>query len=123
MAACPLAVVQASGLTPRLRRPGTAVDELSFSVHAGEVLCLLGPNGAGKTTTFRMLAGLLMPTRGDATVAGTPLTPDTADASSREGRDCSPKHPGYGSGSRVRSNLHTYARLHGVADPAGRVTR
>ena len=47
-----------------------AVDEVSFSVTAGEVYGLLGPNGAGKTTTLRMLLGLLRPTAGYATVAG-----------------------------------------------------
>lgn len=48
----------------------TAVDDLSFTVKAGEVYGLLGPNGAGKTTTLRMLLGLLQPTRGQASIAG-----------------------------------------------------
>ena len=47
-----------------------AVNQLSFSVAAGEVFGLLGPNGAGKTTTLRMILGLLHPTSGDATVDG-----------------------------------------------------
>jgi sodium transport system ATP-binding protein len=46
------------------------VDELSFSVRAGEIYGLLGPNGAGKTTALRMLATLLRPSSGNATVAG-----------------------------------------------------
>ena len=41
----------------------TAVDHVSFEVRRGEIFGLLGPNGAGKTTTFRMLCGLLPPTR------------------------------------------------------------
>lgn len=48
----------------------TAVDGISFSVHAGEVYGLLGPNGAGKTTTLRMLLGLLGPTDGYAAIGG-----------------------------------------------------
>ncbi|MCI0377667.1 MAG: ABC transporter ATP-binding protein [Gemmataceae bacterium] len=48
----------------------TAVNELSFTVRAGEVYGLLGPNGAGKTTTLRMLLGLLKPTSGQASIAG-----------------------------------------------------
>lgn len=41
-----------------------AVDELSFSVEAGQVFGLLGPNGAGKSTTIGCLSGLVHPTRG-----------------------------------------------------------
>jgi sodium transport system ATP-binding protein len=47
-----------------------AVEAATFTVAPGEIVGLLGPNGAGKTTTLRMLATLLRPTRGDATVAG-----------------------------------------------------
>ena len=47
-----------------------AVEEVSLTVEAGEVLALLGPNGAGKTTTVRMLTSILKPTRGTARVAG-----------------------------------------------------
>ncbi len=48
----------------------TAVSDLSLEVSAGTILALLGPNGAGKTTTVRMLAGLIAPSAGDATVMG-----------------------------------------------------
>jgi len=47
-----------------------AVDDLSFTVHAGRVTGFLGPNGAGKTTTLRMLLGLVAPTAGTATFGG-----------------------------------------------------
>ena len=47
-----------------------AVAGLDLTIHRGEVFGLLGPNGSGKTTTIRMLCGLLVPTSGDATVAG-----------------------------------------------------
>jgi sodium transport system ATP-binding protein len=47
-----------------------AVDDVSFDCQAGEVFGLLGPNGAGKTTTLRMLATILTPTSGSATLAG-----------------------------------------------------
>src|SRR5437667_12601290 len=47
-----------------------AVAGVDLHVEAGEIFGFLGPNGAGKTTTLRMLATLLPPTAGDATVAG-----------------------------------------------------
>ena len=72
-------LVRASGLSRRFDER-MAVADLSFTLGAGEVLALLGPNGAGKTTTFRLLAGLLLPTAGTVTIAGEPLTRDTADA-------------------------------------------
>lgn len=53
-----------------------AVDNLSFTVHHGEVYGLLGPNGAGKTTTMRMLATLIKPSAGDALVAGKSVVED-----------------------------------------------
>lgn len=45
-----------------------AVDHLTFSVSQGELFGLVGPDGAGKTTTLRMLAGILPPNEGEATV-------------------------------------------------------
>ena len=48
----------------------TAVDDVSFTVRAGEVLGFLGPNGAGKSTTMKMLAGFVTPTAGTARIMG-----------------------------------------------------
>jgi ABC-2 type transport system ATP-binding protein len=47
-----------------------AVDNLSFTVEAGQVLGFLGPNGAGKSTTMKMLTGFLTPTSGTALING-----------------------------------------------------
>src|SRR4029077_3026985 len=47
-----------------------AVDQVSFSVAAGQDYGLLGPNGAGKATTLRMLRGLLRPPSGFAAIGG-----------------------------------------------------
>lgn len=48
----------------------TAVNEISFDVHKGEIFGFLGANGAGKTTAMRMLCGLSIPTSGTASIAG-----------------------------------------------------
>jgi ABC-2 type transport system ATP-binding protein len=47
-----------------------AVDDISFTVHRGEIFSFLGHNGAGKTTTIRMLTGRTRPTSGSASIAG-----------------------------------------------------
>jgi ABC-2 type transport system ATP-binding protein len=48
----------------------TAVDNITFNVEKGEIFGFLGANGAGKTTAMKMLTGLLIPTSGEAHVAG-----------------------------------------------------
>ncbi len=67
-------MIEARGLTKvfhdRKRGEIRAVDGVSFSCRPGQVYGLLGANGAGKTTTLRLLATLLRPTGGGATVAG-----------------------------------------------------
>lgn len=62
-------MVEATGLSKNYK-DFKAVENLSFRVGHGEIYGLLGPNGAGKTTTLRMLATLLTPSSGTATVAG-----------------------------------------------------
>jgi ABC-2 type transport system ATP-binding protein len=47
-----------------------AVEDINFSVYAGEIFGFLGPNGAGKTTTIKMIVGLLQPTSGQVIVNG-----------------------------------------------------
>jgi ABC-2 type transport system ATP-binding protein len=57
-----------------------AIDDLSFSVAAGEILGFLGPNGAGKSTTMKVITGFLAPTEGSVSVAGHDITTDTLAA-------------------------------------------
>lgn len=63
----------------------TAVDDVSFSVHEGEIFGFLGSNGAGKSTTIRMLCGLLRPTSGTATVGGVDVSADPEGVKRRIG--------------------------------------
>lgn len=60
----------------------SAVDDVSFRVRAGEVLCLLGDNGAGKSTLIKILSGVHQPSSGQILIEGTP----TNFASPRESK-------------------------------------
>ncbi|MFX1248508.1 MAG: ABC transporter ATP-binding protein [Promethearchaeota archaeon] len=51
-----------------------AVNEVSFSIHAGELIGVIGPNGAGKTTLFNLLTGFLKPTEGEVFFDGKNIT-------------------------------------------------
>ncbi len=96
--------------------PVRAVNGLSFSVHAGEIVGLLGPNGSGKTTTQRMLAGLMAPTLGSVEIGGIPMGDGSLDAK---------RLIGYQSGDTQlyerltpREVLRFFADIHGM--PAAR---
>jgi len=58
------------GLFKRQYKEVNAVENVSFTIEPGEIVGFLGPNGAGKTTTLKMLAGLIYPSRGTASVLG-----------------------------------------------------
>jgi ABC-2 type transport system ATP-binding protein len=67
------AAISTAGLTKHYDRV-QAVTDLSLEVPAGSIYGFLGPNGAGKTTVLKVLAGLIRPTSGTASVSGVPLT-------------------------------------------------
>jgi len=62
-----------------------AVDQLSFTVRAGEIFGFLGPNGAGKTTTVRMLTGVIPMDEGSATILGHDIRTEPVLAKQRIG--------------------------------------
>jgi len=90
-----------------------AVDDVSLSVAPGSVVALLGPNGAGKTTTVRMLAGLLRPTGGHATVAGCDVLSDSAGVRARVG--LMTDTPGLHDQMNPRAYLEFFGQLYGVS--------
>lgn len=51
----------------------TAVNDISFSIKAGQIVGLIGPNGAGKSTTFNLITGVLGLTSGDVSFCGQPI--------------------------------------------------
>ncbi|HEX9559981.1 MAG TPA: ABC transporter ATP-binding protein [Candidatus Dormibacteraeota bacterium] len=63
----------------------TALDKVSFEVPEGEIFGFVGPNGAGKTTTLRILAALLEPTAGHASIDGADVTKQPHQVHSRIG--------------------------------------
>jgi ABC-2 type transport system ATP-binding protein len=94
--------------------PFTAVDDLSFSVAAGEIVGLIGPNGAGKTTTLRSLAGILRPTGGHVHIDGYDLATDPLEAKRRLA--FMPDEPHLFEYLTVAEHLRLTARLYSVPD-------
>lgn len=89
-----------------------AVDQLSFEVQPGEIFGLVGPDGAGKTTTMRMLAGVLAPDSGSATVAGHDIRIDPEGA--KHDLSYMPQRFGLYEDLTVDENIRFYADLFGV---------
>ncbi|MFP4248938.1 MAG: ABC transporter ATP-binding protein [Armatimonadota bacterium] len=89
-----------------------AVDQVSFEIEEGEIFGFLGPNGAGKSTTIRMLAGLLLPSEGRATVAGLDVVEEAERLRRRIGY--MPQLFSLYADLTVRENLEFYGGLHGI---------
>lgn len=113
-------MIATKGLTRRFGEL-TAVDSLDLHVEKGEVFGFLGPNGAGKTTTVRMLAALIAPTAGGATIAGKALGTDNREIRRRVG--VLTETPGLYRRLSARDNLLFFAKLYHVADPEKQVER
>jgi sodium transport system ATP-binding protein len=100
-----------------------AVDDVSFTCRPGQIYGLLGANGAGKTTTLRLLATLLRPTSGSATVAGFDAAKEPERVRANVGF-LATSTALYGR-LTARETITYFARLNGLSDAAiaGRVAR
>ncbi len=93
--------------------PGVlAVDHLTFDVKPGEIFGLVGPDGAGKTTTLRMLAGVMPPDEGNASIAGSDVIHDPEGA--KRNLSYMPQRFGLYDDLSVDENIRFYADLFGV---------
>ena len=101
-------VLVAEGLTKVIGKR-TIVENVSFTLNAGEVFGFLGPNGAGKTTTIRMLVGLIRPTAGRVTICGFDVRRDFEKALSNIG--CIVENPDLYRFMTGRENLEHFARM------------
>ncbi len=90
----------------------TAVDDISFEVHDGEIFGLLGPNGAGKSTLIRMMTTLIPITAGKAYIAGFDVSTDPDEA--RRCIGVIPQAMTSDIDLTVEENLSIYAKLYGV---------
>jgi len=114
-------IIETRGLRRTFKTRGGVVEAVAgvdLCVMAGEVFGFLGPNGAGKTTTLRMLATLLPPSGGDATIAGRDLRREPGQVRARIGYvgqrgGTDPKVTG-------RAELMFQARLYGLGATAAR---
>ncbi|HUB06527.1 MAG TPA: ABC transporter ATP-binding protein [Myxococcales bacterium] len=108
--------ILARGLAKRFGEK-RAVSGVDFEIATGEVFGLLGPNGAGKTTTLRMLAGMLAPDEGVASVVGFDVVRSSRDVRERVG--LLTEQPGLYDRLTTRENLAFYAQIYGVSPAEG----
>jgi len=113
-------MIRTDGLTKEFGK-NLAVDNLNLEIHEGEVFGFLGPNGAGKTTTIRMLASLIGPTRGSATVNGFKI--GVEDKQIRKTVGVLTETPGMYDNLTAEQNLRIFAELYDVKDVSGQVEK
>jgi ABC-2 type transport system ATP-binding protein len=111
-------------IQPVARPTELALAGVSFTVGRGEAVALVGPNGAGKSTLLRILATLIIPTRGRATLAGFDVEREAAGARSQFGYHTGGDEGFYGRLSG-RQNLAFFAAMNNIigTDAKERIAR
>jgi len=105
------ALVQVENLS-RYYQNHRAINHLSFTLNAGEVLGFLGPNGAGKSTTMQVISGNLAPSEGEVSIAGYDIIETPREAKRHLGY--LPEHPPLYPEASVDEYLRYCARLHRI---------
>src|SRR3989338_484328 len=96
-----------------------AVDNISFSVRAGEIVGLLGPNGAGKTTTINMILGILEPSAGSIEIVCPGFKNDRCEA--RRQTNFAAVYAKLPANLTVRQNLYVFGLLYSVKNLNARI--
>jgi ABC-2 type transport system ATP-binding protein len=97
----------------------TAVDDISFAVHPGEVVGLLGPNGAGKTTTLNMILGVLGPDKGQVLIDGLDIGKQRTAAMERI--NFAAVYAPLPGNLTVEQNLRIFGMLYGIKNLTARI--
>jgi len=111
-------MIEATELTKHYG-PIPAIEKVTFSVKAGEVVGLLGPNGAGKTTTLRILTGYMPPSSGHVLIGGIDLLKDPIGAKKKIGY--LPETPPLYPELTVEETLRFVAGIHQVKQAEKRI--
>jgi ABC-2 type transport system ATP-binding protein len=106
------ALVQVENLS-RYYQNHRAINQLGFTLNAGEVLGFLGPNGAGKSTTMQVISGNLAPSEGEVSIAGHDIL--EAPRAAKQNLGYLPEHPPVYRDASVDEYLGYCARLHRIA--------
>jgi lipopolysaccharide export system ATP-binding protein len=89
----------------------TAVRKVSLQVHPAEIVGFLGPNGAGKTTCFQMIAGLILPSKGEVYFNGKPVTTLPLYRRARMGLSYLPQEPSIFRKMSVEDNIRAILEM------------
>src|SRR6204780_1268147 len=99
----------------------TAVHDVSFVVHAGEIAGLVGPNGAGKTTIIHMMLGLISPNAGSVRLFGKSLETDREEIQQR--LNSTSPYMAFPVRLTVLENLKVFAGIYNVRDPLAKINK